>query len=232
VNPQAAGSGGSGQSATAEQNVLGGIYYSESGFTPYVGTTPQYFAGSTTHIPGLADSGTRVKAVFHNIPSGVTLYAGTTNGGNSTSGLTVRMVSSPTAPESATLVAPTLTIGGAGFVPLIPSGGSATATWEVITPPMPSILPPENFDIPVAVYAAPGIAAPGAVTVNLSYAPTQSDIPGTQFIPSFIDTSTPAPLFTITGMPQGPIPSSLILVLCGLGAVLLFAAGRKRLIRP
>lgn len=215
------------QSATYEQNVPGALYNSESGFTPYVGTTPQYFAGNTTYIPGLADSGTRVKAVFHGIPPGATIYVATGSGGNTTSGLTVRMVSSPTAPESAALVAPTITLGGTGFVQLLPSGGSATATWEVMTAANNATQVPENFDIPVAVYAAPGVASAGAVTVNLSYAPTQSDVQGQQFIPSFADPSTPMPLFTINGTSATPVPSSLILVLCGLGALLLFAAGRK-----
>jgi len=233
VNPLVTGAGGSGQSATAEQNVPGAIYNSESGFTPYVGTIPQYFAGSTTYVPGLADSGTRVKAVFHNIPSGVTIYAGTSSGGNSTvfyfGPLSATMVSSPTAAEGASTVAPTITIGGMGFVPLVPSGGTATATWEVMTAsPYSPTGNPENFDIPVAVYAAPGVASAGAVTVNMSYAPTYPiQGVGPQFIPSFFDTSTPMPLFSIGGTPATPVPSSLILVLCGLGALLLFAAARK-----
>lgn len=229
VSPLAAGSGGSGQSATAEQNVPGAIYNSESGFTPYVGTTPQYFGGNTNYIPGLADSGTRVKAVFNNIPSGATIYVGTRSGGNTTSGLAVSMVSGPTAPESAALVAPTVAIGGAGFLTLVPSNGSATATWEVTTAsPYSPTGDPENIDIPVAVYAAPGVASAGAVTVSMSYAPTYPiQGMGPQFIPSFFDTSTPMPLFTINGTPTTPVPSSLILVLCGLGALLLFAAGRK-----
>ena len=231
VAPLVTGAGGSGQSATAEQDIPGAIYNSESGFTPYVGTTPQYFGGNTTYIPGLADSGTRVKAVFHNIPRGVTIYVGTTSGGNSTIGLvgtlSARMVASPIAPESASPVTPTVTIGGAGFVPLVPSNGSGTATWEVVTDLLYSVPVPENFDIPVAVYAAPGVASAGTVTVNLSYAPTQSDAQGPQFIPTFFDTSTPMPLFTISGAPATPVPSSLILILCGLGALLLFAAGRK-----
>lgn len=230
VNPLVAG--GSGQSATAVQDIPGAVYNSESGLTPYVGSTPQYFAGNTTYIPGLADSGTRVKAVFHNIPLGATIYAGTSSGGNTTTGLvgtlSVRMISSPTAPDGASPVAPTITIGGAGFVPLVPSNGSATATWEVITyafSPYSGVQ--ENFDIPVAVYAAPGVASPGAVTVNMSFAPTYSDIQGQQFIPSFADPSTPMTVFSIGGTPATPVPSSLILVLCGLGALLLFAAARK-----
>lgn len=219
------GTSGSGQSGSAIQNIPGMIFTGDSGFTPYVGTTPQYFGGNTTYIPGLADTGTRVKAVF-SIPAGVTIYAGTGSGGNTTNGLSVSMVSSPTAPESAAPVASTVTVGGMGFVPLVPSGGSATATWEVITPATNPNQALENFDVPVAVYAAPG-AGPGTVTVAMSYAPTQSDVQSDP-IPEFAGTSTSAPLLTIGRSPEGsPVPSSLILVLCALGALGVFAAGRK-----
>ncbi len=219
------GSSGSGQLATAIQNVPGMIFTGESGFTPYVGTTPQYFGGNTTYIPGLSDTGTRVKAVF-SIPAGATIYAGTSSGGITTSGLSVSMVSSPTAPESAAPVTPTVTVGGVGFVPLVPSGGTATATWEVITPATNPNLTPEVFDIPVAVYAAPGAASTGTVTVTMSYAPTLSDVQSDP-IPEFAGGSAPVPLLTFGGTPGTPAPSSLILVLCALGALGLFAARRK-----
>jgi len=226
VSPSAAGSGGSGQSAAAEQSIPGAIYNSESGFTPYVGTTPQYFAGNTTYIPGLADSGTRVMAVFHNIPPGATVYVGTGAGSNTTSGLVVEMVSSPTTPESTPPVAPTITIGGVGFVTLAVSGGSATATWEVITSPNNPSGNPENFDIPVAVYVAPS-AGPATVTVNMSFTPTYPQ----QFFPTFIDPSTPMNLFTIGTISATPAPASLILLLSGLAALGLYAAGRKGALR-
>jgi hypothetical protein len=230
---------GSGQSATAEQDIPGAIYNSESGFTPYVGTKPQYIGGNTTHIPGLADSGTRVKAVFHNIPLGTMIYVGTESGAKTSSGMKARMVSSPHAGERASLVAPTVTVGGVGFVALVPSGGSATATWEVMNAPHQD-QPGNHFDIPVAVYAATGAASQGTVTVDMSYAPTISDVLPSQFMPEFAagqaqshpiglqsHVGTPARAVTARGMVAAPVPSSLILILCGLGALLLFAAGRK-----
>ena len=236
VNPRLTGSG---QSATAEQDIPGAVYNSESGFTPYVGRKPQYFGGNRTYIPGLANSGTRVKAVFHNIPSGATIYVGTVSGANTSSGMKARMVSSPHAGERASLVAPTVTMGGVGFVALVPSGGSATATWEVMNAPNQD-QPVNHFDIPVAVYAAAGAVSQGTMTVDMSYAPTISDVLSSQFMPEFATgqaqsypiglqshVGTPARAVTARYMVAAPVPSSLILILCGLGALLLFAAGRK-----
>ena len=97
-----------------------------------------------------------------------------------------------------------------------------------------------HFDIPVAVYAASGAASPGTVTVDMSYAPTISDVLSSQFMPEFATgqaqsypiglqshVGTPARAVTARYMVAAPVPSSLILILCGLGALLLFAAGRK-----
>jgi hypothetical protein len=230
---------GSGQSATAEQNIPGAVYNSESGFTPYVGAQPQFFGGNRTYIPGLANSGTRVKAVFHNVPAGATLYVGTGSGANTSRGMKARMVSGPHAPERTPPVSPTVTVGGAGFVALSPSGGSATATWEVMSVPNQD-QPGNHFDIPMAVYAAAGAVPPGTVTVDLSYAPTTSDVLPSQFMPEFAASQaqshsfglqshvdTPVRAVAARGVPATPVPSSLILILCGLGALLLLAAGRK-----
>jgi hypothetical protein len=55
------------------QNVPGVLYNSESGFVT------SYPVGSGTFTAGLADFGTRFKAVFSNLPVGVTLYVSATN---------------------------------------------------------------------------------------------------------------------------------------------------------
>lgn len=68
-----------GQSNTAIQNVPGTIYNSESDFI---------LAGSNA---GLADYGTRLKAVFHNVPAGVRIFVSTTNLANTSA-------ATPTAP--------------------------------------------------------------------------------------------------------------------------------------
>jgi hypothetical protein len=60
------------------QNIPGQIYSDESGFVaPYL-TSTSSGTGSTT-IAGLADWGTRLKAVFSNIPSGVSLFVSVNN---------------------------------------------------------------------------------------------------------------------------------------------------------
>src|SRR5207248_671839 len=69
---------------TGEQNVLSGIggitYNTESGYTvgsPAGGTAlpnPSVSSTSGTVGVGQADFGTRLKAVFNNIPAGVTLF--------------------------------------------------------------------------------------------------------------------------------------------------------------
>ena len=76
---------------TGVQNIPGGLYggfaaNSESGFiVPGDTFTPS--GSSTTYTAGLADWGTRLKAVFTNIPAGITLYVSTVNVVNSTAGV-------------------------------------------------------------------------------------------------------------------------------------------------
>jgi hypothetical protein len=67
----------------SNQNIPGGLYggfaaNSESGFI-YPGLTNS--TGGNTYTAGLADFGTRLKAVFYNIPAGLTLYVSTTSTG-------------------------------------------------------------------------------------------------------------------------------------------------------
>jgi len=89
-------SGAAGQYAaeaanTGVQNIPGGLYggfasNSESGFlVPGDTFTPN--GSSNTYTAGLADWGTRLKAVFTNIPAGITLYVSTVNVSNSNTGV-------------------------------------------------------------------------------------------------------------------------------------------------
>jgi len=61
---------------TNVQNIPGAIFSAESGFT-FSGLTNTNSGTGTPESAGLADYGTRLKAVFSNIPSGVTLYVTT-----------------------------------------------------------------------------------------------------------------------------------------------------------
>jgi hypothetical protein len=67
------------------QNIPGGLYggfasNSESGFIFPQLVTSNTGTGAVNYVAGLADYGTRLKAVFYNIPAGVTLYVSTTSG--------------------------------------------------------------------------------------------------------------------------------------------------------
>jgi hypothetical protein len=187
----------------AQQNQPGTIYNSESGFTPYLsGTAVTYTSGLAT--PGLADFGTRFAAVFSNIPSGVTVYVGTTN--SATIPSVVLIPSATYLYGAGTLVGLTATTTSPSSLVALPvSNGTATAVWEVTATTTTAL---ENVDIPVALLytANPGTNTPavGTATVNLRYAPVAADIGGTitsasssQPIPRFSDTSTAKTFFGI-----------------------------------
>jgi hypothetical protein len=182
------------------QNTPGAIYNSESGFI----FSPLSGAGTAAlnAVAGLADYGTRLKAVFNNIPTGVRIFVSTTNvvnlaatgtsspslgttasltpSGTSTTSFAMLVVSEA-APEGSFVPASGYTyasssataLNGYAEIPVSPSTQSATAVWEVInTNPSTN----ENFSFGVWVtYTANAAAnAPpvGTATVNMSFAPT------------------------------------------------------------
>jgi hypothetical protein len=168
-------------SSTQIQNIPGAIYNSESGFVSNFGATTTLAAASKA---GLADYGTRLKAVFSNLPAGVSVYVatvndtdGTTPTGGAAAGTGV--VPAPAgSPELAYLVntevgvdpftAVTATIPNEYL--LVPSStGSATAVWEVVQT-LPNTI--ENYDFGVYITYANNIAPVSGITATLSYAPT------------------------------------------------------------
>jgi len=177
---------------TTTQTDLNQFYFTESGLTIPIGS----------QIAGYADWGTRLKAVFNNIPSGVTIYVSTTNrtvaglaSAIGTPGSTeyAQLISSETAAYSSTGLP---TVGSAAtYVPLTNVGGSAEAVWEVENS-ISSETEAFNFDVEVT-YASNAVAStsiPG-MTVNMDYAPTYSGSIGgvassTLGIPRFVVTST------------------------------------------
>jgi hypothetical protein len=116
---------------TGVQNIPGGLYggfaaNSESGFIVPGDTYTPSGQTTTTYTAGLADWGTRLKAVFTNIPAGITLYVSTVNVSNSSSG-----VVTPGSSAYATFAAfqaaagtPTLTVSEA----VLESAGTASET--------------------------------------------------------------------------------------------------------
>jgi len=201
-SPNANGQTGVG---TALQNVPGVIYNSESGFVipvGYFGLTGG-FVSQLTQV-GLADYGTRLKAVFNNIPAGVHVYVTVTNlastatgnvttitggnvvqpAGNSASSFAL-LVNGETTPDGNGVVpflAPTFQTGtGTGVVGLsevLQSNGSGTAVWEVVNT-NPSTNESFVFGVWTSYTANQNANSPavGTATVNQSYAPTAPAFP-------------------------------------------------------
>jgi hypothetical protein len=186
---------GLGAPVIAQQNIPGNIYNSESGFIQ------PSIASSSGVSAGLADFGTRLRAVFTNIPTGVNVFVSTTNlnGGayaNGTFGQNggpsnftlgpanttsiAFLVQTETAADfngQAPVVTPTTTIAPNTALWQVPlaitsSGNQGEAVWEVVaTNPNVS----ENFDFGVwyQYTAKPGSGSPalGTGVVNMSFAP-------------------------------------------------------------
>jgi hypothetical protein len=164
------------------QDTLGLVYNAETGFYD---SSLSKGAGSATRgnlaLSGLADFGTRLKAVFRNVPAGVRLFLDTSySSGTKGSPNVVQMTSSETGPFSAVAT----TNGTAAEIPV--SGGVGTAVWEYLGL---SPLTSDNEDLGVYVMAS-GNPAPATVTVSGSFAPIST---GTS-APQFVDTSTPLTL--------------------------------------
>jgi hypothetical protein len=180
-----------GQINNPVQNVPGTIYNSESNLVVPI---------NASQVAGLADYGTRLKASFSNVPTGVRLWVSTINVANAANPISpsaslgaasnnvgqtsfVQLVSSETVSDG--------NAGTTGFFPSVPStdtsstgsvpiveipvaaNGTATAVWEVLNT-NPSAI--DSFK--VAVYAtytanvAQNSPPAGTAQVNLSYAPT------------------------------------------------------------
>jgi hypothetical protein len=209
-------------------SVPGVAYNTESGFIPNTGVfNISSFAGGTT--PGLADFGTRLKAVFTNIPSGVTLYVSTLNLVN---GNTEAVNSNTTATSYAVLVStfqdnqvgaqngatPPVAIppnaltatgqlsSGQHYVALPVNGSTATAVWEVINS-IPNA--PETLYFGVfASWSANGPTS-GAMSVTMSYAPTPSGGGFTAATGAVASSTLPEPRFNDTGTAKTALSISI-----------------------
>jgi hypothetical protein len=205
-------------SGVTVQNTLGLVYNSESGYyNPGLAVN----LGGPLGVPGsgLADFGTRLKAVFNNVPNGVSIFVSVNNNNPSavsspTSGLFATLTSSESgafSPVTATTstvggVAVPSTLGGVYQVPV--TNNSGMAVWEVLAA---NPLASQTFSFAYYAVATPSPAtnspAIGTATVNMSYAPTptaaftasagavaSSSLP----IPRFIDTSTAVNALSVT----------------------------------
>jgi len=155
---------------TESQTVLPG-----TGFTNQLGATP-----------GLADSATRIRVNFSNIPAGVTLS------------LPVSVASGTTGSIQATTSGDVGGFSLAGSAITLTSAGSVT--YEVRTQNGSAI---DSFVIPVTVtytFTPPSTPNVGTILASATYAPTTASVSGlnpTFGIPRFADTSVLTPIFTV-----------------------------------
>lgn len=192
-------SGATFNSGIAQQNVPGTIYNSESGFILGNGSFSNSGVG-LTYFPGAADYGTRLKATFNNVPSGVSLYVSTRDLSNSFAGYNGTGPSFPVFSSNAVLVvsetssdngitppssSQTQSYTGPGpagaivpgIAPIVMNAtGTGEAVWEVVNT-NPAAIDTLFFGVYVNYSASPATnspAAPSSLTVTLSFAPTPS----------------------------------------------------------
>lgn len=174
----------------AVQNIPGTIYNSESGF--YLASANFQNGFATTYSAGQADYGTRLKATFTNVPSGVSLYVSTrdvVNSYTSPTGTAAAQlvvsegaVDSPNQPGPNTLPLATQTgvftsgSNTVGYAPVVTSNGTGAAVWEIVTS-TPSQIQTVAFSVFISYTASPATnspSAPGTISVAMSFAPTPS----------------------------------------------------------
>jgi uncharacterized protein (TIGR03437 family) len=206
---------------TPGQNMPGGLYSgvannSQSGFILPASTAT---VNSVTYTAGLADFGTRLKAVFTNIPSGITLYVSTSNasgyaipGGQSTVPYAVLVANSQSneAKDDGTALTP-LTAGavtgsdGLTAYPLTPdSSGTTAAIWEVVNANQ-TALDTLTFGVYATYNGTPSITGQTGQPVNnvaLSFAPEPG---GGTFTLASANTPEPSPVprYSIVTPEQG-----------------------------
>jgi hypothetical protein len=194
--------------APFNQSTPGGIYNSESNFV-YGGAFT-----SSGYTPGLADFGTRLKATFNNVPSGVTVYVSSANiganaaamatpGGNLGNvtpatgtyvGLAQLVNGESTSDGAGTLPAVNTDATGTVLAPVTVVAGTGTAVWEVVNT-NPNTAESFTFNVFLSYTAATSTNTPlpGTTTVTLSYAPTATSgvASSTLPIPRFSTGTTP-----------------------------------------
>jgi hypothetical protein len=181
------------------QNIPGTIYNSESNFV--TGNTFAAPGTGNTYLPGQADYGTRLKATFSNVPSGVSIYVSTRDVVNSFSianapgyaGPQAVLVVSETATDATSNIGqgnivqpgvPTASQTGiytgpggvaVGIAPVAINAGTGAAVWEVINT-NPATIDTILFSVFISYTASPATNSPaaGAFSVTMSFAPTPS----------------------------------------------------------
>jgi len=192
-----------------QNNLTVGTYNTESGFINTSLTLPSGAqaggSGLNTTTAGLADWGTRFKAVFNNIPNGVSIYVDNqnTNVGISNAAPDIALLTSTDNGAFSKVAAGGSTVpnssSAGGTSQLTVTNGSATAIWEEIVSD-PTTFASLNFGVYVSYTPSPGSNSPAlaTTTVNMSFDPTSTvTTANASFIPRFADTSTATNIFTV-----------------------------------
>ena len=191
--------------ATDNQNIFGstavGTYNTESGFQP-VGYPQPVDARGDPNTAGDANFGTRVKAVFNNVPNGVTLWVSLYSGHPTTKPVAGEFFAAIGGAEADAFS--DASTSNAPWLQLTNSGNTATAVWENFEVGQNiQFLNISTFQFEVAATytASPGTNSPalGTMSVNGSYAPISTVTSATTSpIPRFADTSTATNIMSIT----------------------------------
>jgi hypothetical protein len=211
------------------QNIPGATYgnFLESSESGFIQPLVTYTSGQTTYTAGLADYGTRLKAVFTNIPSGASLYVSASNvsnyvvpGGTGTAPYAVLVATSQSheADNDGDMLIPIngTAIGSDGLpaVPLTPDGsGTAAAIWEIVNSD-PTVVDSVSFSVYLSYTGIPGVTGNGGHLTNvaLNFAPEPGG--GTFSLSQAVTVITaPVPRFEVPSSTQGSwatiLPSSL-----------------------
>ena len=185
----------------ATQTTPGSIYNTESGLV--VSGLTSAIGVLTPGTAGLADTGTKLRAVFNNLPNGLRVFVSNRNivgalAAPATATIQAVLVTSETAPTQS-FATPTNTFtpsGGQGDVAvtqLTVTGGTTTAVWEVIAA-SPIVQELADFWVFFGYAANPSANSPatGTGTVAGTFAPvsTVATASATAPIPRFADTGS------------------------------------------
>jgi hypothetical protein len=190
---------------SGNQNIPGQLYNTESDFFQINGIpNAPVGSGATTSMVnvGHADYATRLKAVFNNIPAGVSVYASTSSLSSAASAvlMTAEGAGATPAPPTNTdfLCAGACTGTSPGFGTQLPvTNGTAIAVWQVTGV---NNLAAENYQFYIwfsyTVTPASNSPAPGTSTATGSFAPTPSGLGVSVSTAAATITSLPVPRFT------------------------------------
>jgi uncharacterized repeat protein (TIGR01451 family) len=204
--------------APFNQNLPGGLYggfsaNSESGFiVPGANTT----VADTTYTAGLIDYGTRLKAVFTNIPAGVTLYVSTANaasypvpGGTNPSPYAVLVAakqSDEANNDGATFTPLTSAIAGSDGLSayaLTPdASGAAAAIWEVVNADS-SAQDVLTFSVYIAYASTPGTTNPTNAALSLAPEPGGGTFSIANIANGTQGLTSPEPRFAVVSLQGG-----------------------------